>query len=92
MYYDLDHKYSYDDFVEFFYLILCISETFSTTWWKQPNFGFEYLTFQIKDKLYMMHKKKIGFGSYVYGGLRTLRFGYLDYENAMHYYNHLFHC
>jgi hypothetical protein len=39
-----------------------------------------------------MHKKKIGFGSYVYGGLRTLRFGYLDYENAMHYYNHLFHC
>jgi hypothetical protein len=45
MYYDLDHKYSYDDFVEFFYLILCISETFSTTWWKQPNFGFEYLTF-----------------------------------------------
>jgi hypothetical protein len=46
----------------------------------------------MKDRLYMMHKKTIGFGSYVYGELKGLTFGYSDYENAMHYYNHFFHC
>jgi hypothetical protein len=37
-------------------------ENLSIAWWNHLDSGIEYLAFQIKGKLYMMHKLIIGLG------------------------------
>ncbi len=39
-----------------------MSENLSIAWWNHLDSDIEYLAFQIKGKLYMMHKSIIGLG------------------------------
>jgi hypothetical protein len=60
-------------------LVSCINENLSIVWWKHFDFGIDYLAFQIKGKLYMMHKSVIGLGVV---GMVTWNDWELDCENV----------
>ncbi len=76
MQYDFDHKYNYNHLQKNLELDSCIINVLLIAWWKELESIVEYMAFQIKAKLYMMHTTIFVMLCYVYGDMKVLGFDF----------------
>lgn len=76
MYYDFDHNYNYNHLQKNLELDSCITNVLLIAWWKELESIVEYMAFQIKAKLYMMHTTTFVMLCYVHGDMKVLGFNF----------------
>jgi hypothetical protein len=74
MYYDFGHKYNYNHLQKHLELDSYIINVLLK--WKELESIVEYMTFQIKAKLYMMHATTFVMLCYVHGDMKVLGFNF----------------